>query len=32
MELLNSVAKSTTPLQEKLEVMAMDISKVSSRW
>lgn len=28
MELLNSVAKSTTPLQDKLEKMAMDISKV----
>lgn len=29
-ELLNSVAKSTTPLQEKLEKMAMDISKVGT--
>lgn len=31
MELLNSVAKTATPLQEKLEKMAIDISKVSDR-
>lgn len=29
MELLNSVAKTATPLQEKLEKMAIDISKVT---
>jgi Ca2+-transporting ATPase len=31
MELLNSVAKTATPLQEKLEKMAIDISKVTHR-